>query len=812
METLAYDLRSALRMFARNPGFALVAVAALALGIGANTAIFSIVDAVLLRPLPYDQPQQLVKVWGNFSGIGLPNDRNWISAPEFADLRGLSRSFAAIAAIDVDSFNLSSGGIPERVQGARVSQSFFPLLGVQPQFGRGFAVGEDQPGRDNIIVLSHELWQRRFGADRALVGRKITVNGAPFVVVGVLPPGFQYPAHAEVWTPIAFPPEALAPDRRGNHGLEVLARLKRGLSLEQARADMRAVTRGIIEQNPAYPYRQFHFAVILSPLLEETVGDVQKTLWVLMGAVGFVLLIACANVANLLLARAAVREREMAVRTAIGASRGRLVRQLLTESLLLSVAGAAIGLLIARWGLRALGALSATVVPRLGGVSIDGSVLAFTALLALATAVIFGLAPALQVSRTVTYESLKEGGRGASPGAAHHALRRALIVAEVALSLVLLVGAGLLIRSLLRVLNVDPGFRADRVLTVSLSLPEARYSSPAQVRAFYRELLDRVERLPGVEAAGGISSLPLSGSSSSGTVTIDTAAVPPDQTTPEADLRPITPDYFRAMGIRLLRGRFFDARDQEDAAPVAIVDETMANTYWPSEDPVGKRIKRGGKQSRNPWMTVVGVVKHVRYRTLEAQSRVQLYWPEPQSPWPFLSLAIRTGAEGSGLTATVQKQVLAIDPDQPIYAVRTMQQYVSQSIERRQLSTVLLAVFAGLALLLAAIGIYGVFSYLVTQRSHEIGIRIALGARRSQVWRLVLGQSLSLTVAGIATGLIFGLALTRLLASLLFEVNAADPYTFAAVALILAAVAVVASFMPARRATRVDPIEALRQE
>jgi putative ABC transport system permease protein len=812
METLVNDVRYSLRTLARNPSFTIVAVLALALGIGANTAIFSIIDAVLLRPLPYQEPEKLVKVWTNFTGIGLPNDRNWVSPPEFVDLRALNKSFSGVAAISGDSFNISTGGTPERVEGAQVSASFLDLLGVRPTTGRGFLPGEDQPGRDNVILLSHDLWQRRFGGDPAIVGRTITVNGRSYMVLGVLPPGFRYPAEAEVWTPLAITPEMLGPGYRGSHGLEVLARIKSEVSLDQARADMRAVTSQIIEQNRDYPYRDRDFAVLLVPLLEETIGDVRTALFVLLGAVGFVLLIACANVANLLLARAAVRERELAVRAALGASRGRLVRQLLTESIVLSMAGAASGLLVAHWGLRALNTITETALPRIASVGLDARLLAFTVLVAVATGVIFGLVPAIQASRSITYDSLKEAGRGGTAGTLHHGLRRVLIVAEVALSLVLLAGAGLLVRSFLRVLAVDPGFHADRVLTVRVALPEARYSTPERIRAFYGELLDRIEHLPGVEAAGAVSSLPLSGSGSSGTVTIDTNAVPPENATPEADWRAITPGYFRAMGIALVRGRFFDARDNENGARVAIVDESLANTYWPNADPIGRRIKLGGRQSTRPWMTVVGVVRPVRYRTLEAASRIGLYWPEAQNPRSALSLAIRTASEPAAMAATVQKQVLALDPDQPIYAVRTLEQLVSESVARRRLSMLLLSLFAGLALALAAVGLYGVLSYLVTERSHEIGIRMALGASRPQVMRLVLGQGLSLTLVGIAAGLAAAFGVTRLLSTLLFDVKASDPYTFGLMAVVLLAVATLAGFVPARRATRVDPMAALRQE
>ncbi len=810
LDEVRLDTRFAIRQLVRNPGFAIVALVALALGIGVNTAIFSVVDAVLLRPLPYRQPEALVKVWMNFSGIGIPNDRNWVSPPEFMDVRRLNRSFSHVAAIDSASFNVSTGGVPERVEGAQVSRSFFDALGVQPAVGRAFAAGEEQPGRDRVLLISDSFWRRRFGGDPQVIGRTITVNAAPYVVAGIMPPGFRYPIEADLWKPLAFEPAMLTNDYRGSHGLEVVARLKPGMSVEQARADMRGVTARIIDENKDYPYGRFRFAVVLVPMLEEAVGDVRVALWILLGAVGFVLMVACANVANLLLARAAVRERELAIRAAIGAGRARLVRQMLTESTILSLAGAAAGLLVAYAVLRTLNVLAETALPRIAGAGIDATVLGFTALIAVVTGVLFGLVPALRASRSIGGDSLKEGARGISGGTGHHRLRRTLVVAEVALSLVLLVGAGLLIRSFFHVINVDAGFHADRVLTVRLSLPEARYSRPEQIRAFYADLLGRIERIPGVEAAGGVSALPLSGTGSSGTVTVDTTAVPPDQASPEADWRPITPGYFRALGIGLVRGRFFDARDSENSAPVAIVDETLARTYWPHQDPIGRQIRRGGRRSTAAWMTVVGVVRHVRYRTLEAASRVQLYWPEAQRPSSELSVAIRTAVAPTSIAAAVQKQAMAIDSDQPIYAVRTMQQLMSESLARRRLSMVLLSLFAGLALLLAAVGLYGVVSYLVTQRSHEIGIRMALGARPSQILGLVLGQSVWLTVAGIALGFVAAIAVTRMLTTMLFDVRTSDPYTFVAVAGLLFLVALVAGLVPARRATRIDPIAALR--
>ena len=812
MDTLLKDARYALRTLTKAPAFTLVAVFALALGIGANTAIFSVVNAVLLRPLPYPEPEKLVKIWMRFTGIGIPDDRNWVSPPELHDLREFSRAFAGIAAVGGASFNITGTGAPERVEGVAVSAELFRILGVQPLAGRVFLPEEEQPGRDNVVLLGYGLWKRRFGGDVSIAGRTISLNGQSYTVAGVLPAGFQYPEDVEIWKPLAFTPDQLGPNFRGNHGLQVLARIQPGLSYEQALADMKSVSRRIIEQNRNYPYERFNFTVLLSPLLEETVGDIRTALWVLMGAVGFVLLIACANIANLLLARATARQREMAIRAALGAGRWRIIRQLLTESILLGLAGGAAGLLAGKWGLNALTALAVSSFPRVAGATLDARVLVFTVFVSVATGVLFGLAPAWESARSVRHESLKEGGRGASAGMLSQRLRRALVVAEVALSLTLLVGAGLLLRSFLKLLDVEAGFHAGGVLTARLGLPQAKYPDRAQVRSFYQELVQRAAHIPGVDAAGAINALPLSGGGGSGTTTIDSNALPPDQLTPEADWRVVTPGYFQTMGIQLLAGRYIDERDTDTSQPVAVIDETMANIYWPNQDAIGRRLKLGGRQSTRPWMTVIGVVRHVRHRTLEARSRVTLYMAHAQNPSSAMSLAVHTTGDPRGLAATLQKQVLAIDPDQPVYSVKTMQELMADSVARRRLSMTLLAIFAGAAMLLAAIGIYGVMSYSVGQRAHEMGIRMALGAGRLDLVRLVLGQSLLLTGAGIVLGAAGALALTRLMASLLFDVRAADPPTFLLVAAGLALVALLASYLPARRATQVDPVDALRQE
>ncbi|MGA3166413.1 MAG: ABC transporter permease [Terriglobia bacterium] len=812
LENFLQDVRYGLRQLRRNAGFTVVAVLTLGLGIGANTAIFSVVDAVLLRPLPYRQPDHLVKIWGNFAGIGLPNNQNSISAPEFKDLESLNKSFTGVAAISGASANLGVGGTPQRVQAAVVSPSLFAILGAKAAFGRTFLPEEGEAGHENVVLLSYGLWRRGFGGEPGVVGSRLKINGASYAVVGVMPAGFQYPVDAEIWAPLAFKPNDLTPANRGNHGLEVLARIKPELSLQQAREDMKAVTKAVEDQNKDYPYAQFQFAFTLTPLLDEMVSDVQTALWILTGAVALVLLIACANVASLLLVRASAREREMAVRMAMGASRPRLIRQMLTESVLLSLLGGVAGLLIAHWGLRALIALTASILPRVAAASLSGTVLVFTMLISLGTGILFGLAPALHTSGEVKHESLKGGGRTSTAASVSQRLRHALIVAEIALSLVLLNGAGLLVKSFLRLQEVDGGFRPDHVLTMSLSLPEEKYSKPEQVRAFYRDVLDRVSKLPGVQATGAVSLLPLSGSGSSGTTTIDTQAVPPDAATPEADWRTVTPGYFRAMGIALVSGRYIDERDSDQSPPVAVVDETLARTYWPREDAVGKRLHRGGVSPTAPWATVVGVVRHVRYRTLEAQSRVEVYWPEAQNAAHSMSLAIRTSSDPHQLAVAVQKEVAAVDPEQPAYQIRTMDEVVEGSLVGRRLAMLLLSIFSGAALLLAAVGIYGIMAYWASQRSNEMGIRRALGAQKGDVLGLVVGQGVKLTLIGVGIGIIGALALTRSLSSLLYGVKPTDPPTFIAVSLILTAVALVASYIPARRATRVDPMVALRYE
>ncbi len=810
MRVLIQDLLFALRQMGRRPGFTAVVVLTMALGIGANAAIFSVLDAILLRPLPYSQPERLIKVWSRFTGIGLPNDQNWVSAPEFRDLQQLNRSFSNLAAIGYGSVNLGVKGSPQRVVGAVVSPSLFGMLGAQPLVGRTFLAEEAQPGRDHEVVLSYGLWRRVFGGNPNVVGSTMDIDGVPTSVVGVMPAGFAYPDETEIWGPLAFSPDDLSEDSRGSHGLEVLGRLKPDVSLVQLQSDMDRVAKTMIEQHKSYPYEKYGFGIIVHPLLEETVGDVKTSLMVLMAAVGLVLLIACANIANLLLARSTERQQEMETRMALGASGWRLARQLLTESVALAFVGGFVGLAITPWVLKGLVAIAAESLPRAVHTSVDVRVLALTAVVSLATGILFGLAPALQAARKENFDGLKSGR--STEGRRPKRLRATLVICETALSLLLVAAAGLLLRSFAQILKVDPGFRPDGVLTLRVALPDAVYSKPEQVRGFYNELLDRVQRLPGVQFAGAVSGLPLSGQGGSGTTTIDSQSVPMEDTTPEADQRVVSSDYFKAMGISLVRGRFFDARDSDTAPPVTIVNESLAQTYWPNQDPIGKRLHPGGRQHQAPWVTVVGVVRHVRNRTLEARSRVEVYWPENQRPSGAMTLAVLASGNPMNLVPTIQREVGAIDPGLPVYRVRTMTEVMGDSLQRRRLALILLAVFAGLALLLAGVGIYGVTSYGVSQRQQEIGLRMALGADRGQVMRMMIRRGMGTIAAGLALGIILALSLTRLMSGLLFAVRASDPLALGGAALLLTAAALFAIIIPARRAAKLNPMVALRNE
>lgn len=814
MRTLWQDLRYAARMLVKNPGFTAVGVMTLALGIGANSAIFSVVNAVLLRPLAYHDPGQLVFINHNYPKLDLNAS---VSAPGYAHYRDHARSFSGIAALRGWSVNLTgSGGEPERLRGMETTANFFPLLGAEAARGRVFTAEAEQVGRHRIVVISDALWHRRFGADPGTVNRTITLNGESYDIVGVMPPSFQFGREVgqiiDVWAPLAFTPEQLSINNLTNENLSVLARLKTGVNFAQAQAEMDTVAADVRRQYMPNSDSS-NWGLILTSFNELVVGDIRPALWVLLSAVGFVLLIACANVANLLLARASARGREIAVRTALGAGRWRVVRQLLTESLLMAFLGGLLGLLLATWGVELLVSIDESKIPRAGEIGLDFGVVAFTFGVTLLTGMLFGLAPALQSSKVSLHDTLKEGGRSGSAGE-RQGLRKLLVMSEMALAVVLLIGAGLLVKSFLRLQHVDPGFDPDRVLAMQLSLPNFKYPEPQQRDFFHRRVLEQVRALPGVRTAGAISVLPMSGTGSSGSFRIEGRDVPSGETMPHGDRWLTTPDYFGAMNVRLLEGRFFTERDAPEAPGVAIIDETLARKYWPGEDPLGKRISfESDGQNNRRWREIVGIVGHVRQKALEGESRGQYYVPYSQRPVsPDMFLVVKTATDPSSLAGPVRGVIRNLDEDLPVFRVTTMEQLVADSLAQRRFAMLLSGVFAAIALVLAAVGLYGVMSYTVTQRTRELGVRISLGAQRGDVLKLVVGQGAQLIAAGLACGLVAAFLLTRLMSTLLYGVTATDPLTFVGVSLALAAVALVACYVPARRATRVDPLVALRHE
>jgi putative ABC transport system permease protein len=805
MNTLWQDLRYGARMLFRNPGFTVVAVLALTLGIGATTAIFSVVNSVLLKPLPYPESERLVFLseWSpQIAGMS-------VAYPNFLDWREQNDVFENIGVYRRQSYNLTGTGEPERLVGGMVSADLFAALRVNALRGRLFTNEEDQPGATPVALLSYGLWQRRFGGDPNVVDQQLTLNGRSYTVIGIMPPDYAFPSRAELWTPVGQSARDPGWENRGNHpGLYGMARLKPGVTVEQARAGMESVAVNLEKQ---YPGPNTGNRVTVTPALENVVRDVKPALYILLGVVGFVLLIACANVANLLLAHATTRQKEMAIRTAMGASRWRIVRQLLTESVLLSFVGGGLGLLLASWGVKLIVAISPNSIPRSREITVDNRVLVFTIAVAVLTGIFFGLVPALQASRPDLNETLKDAGRGST--GRRHVLRNALVVAEVALTMVPLMSAGLMIRSFYRLQQVDPGFNGDNLLTFNIALPQKKYPEDAQQISFGQQVAERLRALPGVETVGLSSGLPLGNNGWQTSFVVDGQPPPEPGRTPLTEAAVASPDYFAAMGITILKGRNFAEADTKDAPRVALIDEEFARRFWPDEDPIGKHIRPGGNDPRNPLVEIVGIVRRVKMEGLNQESdRVQSYYPIRQLSASNLTVVIKTSQEPMNIAAAVREQVLAVDPDQPIYNLNSMQQLRAESIAPERLNLMLFTCFAVVALTLASVGIYGVMSYAVTQRTHEIGIRMALGAQPRNVLGMVVRQGMALTVTGLALGVGGALLTTQLMAGLLFGTSATDPLTFVAIPLLLAGVALGACFVPARRATKVDPMIALRYE
>jgi putative ABC transport system permease protein len=798
MHNFLQDLRFTLRMLIKSPGFTTVALVALVLGVGANSAIFSVVNAVLLRPLPFKDPGKLISVYG----VRKSDNKVPTSPADFVDFREQSSVFEYLAASFVRTTNVISGDVPEALDVASVSADFFNMLGVNAAQGRTFEPEEGTVGKHMVAVLSNGLWQRRYGSDPDAVGQALTINGQKITIIGVMPATFDFPQKAELWIPI---PIGALRATRDNHFMGVIGRLKPGMTLDKAQADLSSIS-GRLEQQ--YPDTNSGRAVRVVTLQDDVVGNVRLALLILLGAVGFVLLIACSNVANMLLARAVSRQKEIAIRMSLGAGRGRLIRQLLTESLVLSLIGGLLGLLLARWGRSLLFVLAPGKIPRVSQVSIDGWVLGFTVLVSILAGVVFGLAPALQLSRTDINVSLKEGFKIPGSPVRRHSLSNTLVVAEVALAVMLLVGAGLMIKSFLRVQDVDPGFKSKNLLTMQTRLTPPNYTNENQALAFYQQALQQISTLPGVESVGAISHLPLSGIDLSFKFSVEgRPTLPGEQAL--AEYRSISSNLPAAMGIALIQGRTFSDLDVRQTNPVVLINQKLARTFFNDENPLGKRLII---ESEEPPREVVGVVGEVKASALDIDAQPQIYVPFLQRPFASMTFVIRTTGNPLAMVTLVRHQILSVDKDQPVYNINTMEQLVNNSISQRRFSMLLLSVFAAVALILTAVGVYGVLSYSVNQRKHEIGLRMALGAEPRQILKMVVGQGMVLSLVGLCLGLGGSVILTRILSTLLFAVSPTDVGTFLGISLLLTAVALMAAFTTARRAMKLEPMIALRQE
>jgi putative ABC transport system permease protein len=810
MDTLLRDIKYSIRRLQKSPAFTAITVITLALGIGANTAIFSVVNTILLRPLPYREPERLVTIDHFYPSL---NDmRAPVSARGFRDYRDKTQSFEAVAVETGWGVNLTGTGDPERIPGVKVSGDWFRALGISPARGRALQRDDDEPGREHVVVISDGLWRRLYGSDANVVGKSMLLNDETYQIVGVMPPDFRsfFSRRADIFAPLALTQQQLTAGYT-NEYLNLTARLKRGVSRERAGAEMKTFAENLKKENPN------NFAptwtLTVRSLNEVATGTIKPVLLVLLGAVGFVLLIACANVANLLLARAAVRIKEIAIRSALGADRLALVRQLLTESVILALTGGVLGLGLARWSVKSLVALNPNL-PRGSEVGIDGTVMAFTLGISVFTGLLFGLAPALQTSRTNLQETLKEGGRSGSADFAGRNVRRGLVVAEVALALTLLIGAGLLIKSVARLQSVDPGFDSRNLLAFNLSLPQAKYRSDTLQIQFADQMLARLNALPGVKSAATTSVLPFNGGWSTSSFQIEGLVVPPGQNGPWGDIRIVSTKFFETMRIPLVRGRIFTEQDAAGSPPVVVIDQEFAKKYFANKEPIGKRITFGPRRGSTDttWITIVGVVGHAAHEGLDAEKRIQYYFPYRQQGGRFITVAVRSAGNPMSVMAPVREAVHSVDRDQPLSGIATMETLITQSMGQRKLSMILIGVFSGIALLLASIGIYGVMSYAVTQRTRELGIRMALGAARGRVLALVVSQGMALAMTGVVLGLAGAYGVTRFLASQLYSVKPTDPATFALVTAALAGTALAATLVPALRATRVDPVVALRDE
>jgi putative ABC transport system permease protein len=801
------DVRHALRLLVKSPGFTIVAVLTLALGIGANAAIFSVVNSVLLEALPFPHANRLIFLHEHSSQVHEMS----IDYPDFQDWQRQQTVLDPLGAFQVDSsFVLTGAGEPQQIQGFNASAGFLPALGVKPILGRLFGKSDDRPGAAQTTVISYAMWQRKFGGDPGAIGRTLDLNGNSFTIIGVLPASFHFLIPADVFLPLGLNADKM--QDRGNHpGILAIGRLKPGVTIERARTEMGTIMARLARQ---YPRSNAGVTATVETLRDAYYGylsGLPTALWVLLAAVGFVLLIACANVANLLLARGAGRERELAVRVALGAGRSRLVRQMLTESVILALVGGLGGLLLGAAGTSALEAMIPADLASQIRISMDWHVLVFLLAITVLTGVIFGIAPAWRASRTDVNESLKEGGRSGTAGVGRSRYRQALVVSEFALGLVLVVASALMILSFYRLLQVNPGFRVNRILTAEVSLPNTKYPKDAQITAFYRDALARIHSLPGVQAAGAIMPLPLTGNGWQTSVYIEGRPVPKPGQAPESDYHSVTPGYFSAMGPRLLRGRLFTAADDANSPRVALVSRSFAELFWPHQDPIGKRMKVGGYASKH-WTTVVGEVADTKQYGLDKKTKTEFYLPQNQEAFPAMMLVVRTGGGASALTSAVRAAVAEVDSQQPISHIRTMRSYLDQNVSGTRMAATLLGLFAALGLLLAGIGIYGVIAYTVSMRTHEIGIRMALGASRGEILRMVLAAGARMALVGVGIGVVLGLGLMRLVSSLLYGVKPGDPLIYVLAAIALTGIALVACYVPARRAMKIAPSIALRYE